>query len=548
MNTREFLDVIYRNVEDGYICIPYIENGNVITKWFHSSEIDSIATYIIEEGVKHNTYYCINPRKKRLSTYIRGSDKDVKCVVALYQDYDIKGCAHKQKALTESKEKLLEFLEKECPIKPSFLIWSGNGIHAIWLLETPYEIEDDSSYISSVLKGWEAYLKAKAIELYGWKFDSVADTARMLRVLGTVNFKTDARPICEIIQYDDIRYFIEDFESYIVAQTKCNSPAKSTSEEFDDFDCMGTGDSEKLIGLCEFLQYCRDNAVNLPEPLWQVMISNIALTADGHDRVHELSSPYPNYTYEETEKKYRLAVKNDMPITCAVIHEIGYECKNCHCGVKAPISLIREGTSKPVEWEQPISFDDFVFPEFLTGALPEPIRDYVVALAESTQTPVDMAAASSLAFLSVCLQGKFRVKAKDDWSEPLNTFVLNIMEPSERKSAVENAMIRPINIFEAEQNSAKAVDISDWAGKLVGNVLRIAGLLCRASVYRCHDFLADVDELIVSKETMESAIAIGRYFIEHARAAFSLMRADETIKQSRYVLSEIKNVGLAEVT
>ena len=186
-----------------------------------------------------------------------------------------------------------------------------------------------------MLKGWEAYLKAKAIELYGWKFDSVADTARMLRVLGTVNFKTDARPICEIIQYDDIRYFIEDFESYIVAQTKCNSPAKSTSEEFDDFDCMGTGDSEKLIGLCEFLQYCRDNAVNLPEPLWQVMISNIALTADGHDRVHELSSPYPNYTYEETEKKYRLAVKNDMPITCAVIHEIGYECKNCHCGVKA---------------------------------------------------------------------------------------------------------------------------------------------------------------------------------------------------------------------
>lgn len=27
-------------------------------------------------------------------------------------------------------------------------------------------------------------------------------------------------------------------------------------------------------------------------------------------------------------------------------------------------------------------------------------------------------------------------------------------------------------------------DIADWAGKLVGNVARISGLLCRASVYR----------------------------------------------------------------
>ena len=32
-------------------------------------------------------------------------------------------------------------------------------------------------------------------------------------------------------------------------------------------------------------------------------------------------------------------------------------------------------------------------------------------------------------------------------------------------------------------------DISDWAGKLIGNTHRIAGLLCRASVFRSHDFL-----------------------------------------------------------
>lgn len=773
MNTREFLDILYGKVDDGYIGISYIENGNVRTKWFHSSERDEVASYIIEEGKIHNTYYCVNPRKKRLSPYIRGSDKDVKCIVGAYADFDIKGLAHKQDALPESKEQLLDFLQNESPISLSLLIWSGNGVHSIWLLEEPYMMEDDSSYIGNIIKGWEAYLKSKALEMYGWKFDSVADTARMLRAPGTINFKTVDRPLCEVIHYENVRYSVEDFEGYVAKQNKSNTKINVSYEEEDSFSYMGTGNSEELIGKCQFLQYCKDNAATLPEPLWQAMISNVALTADGHDKVHELSNPYPNYTYEETEKKYRLATANDMPITCEVIKERGYDCKNCQCGVKAPISLIREGAPKPIEWEHPISFDDFILPAFPIEALPEPIRDYVVALAESTQTPVDMAATSSIAVLSVCLQSKFRIKAKDDWSEPLNTFVLNIMEPSERKSAVENAMVRPINIYEAEQNSAKAADIeksktgkqileqrqkalisqavkgkvemsevdkvseelasfkeekplklyvddittekltsvladndgraailsteggifdtlagiytknvnidvilkgysgdsirvdrigrqsesvmtpaltmllmaqpsvlsglmgngtfrgrgltarflycipvskvgsrryrsqsvpmdvysdyenrirnmledeyekepklitlsqeadvmienfaeelepmlktefadiSDWAGKLVGNVLRIAGLLCRASVYRCHDFLAGVEELIVSEEIMQNAIRIGKYFIEYARAAFSLMGADETIKQSRYVLNAIKNAGLVEVT
>ncbi len=59
MNVRDFLNILYGKVDDGYIGIPYIENIKVVTKWFHSSELDDIAKCIIEEGKKHNTYYCI---------------------------------------------------------------------------------------------------------------------------------------------------------------------------------------------------------------------------------------------------------------------------------------------------------------------------------------------------------------------------------------------------------------------------------------------------------------------------------------------------------
>ena len=44
------------------------------------------------------------------------------------------------------------------------------------------------------------------------------------------------------------------------------------------------------------------------------------------------------------------------------------------------------------------------------------------------------------------------------------------------------------------------------------------------------------------------AIAIGRYFTEHSRAAYSLMGADDLVKQSQYTLDAIVKNGLLEFT
>lgn len=406
-------------------------------------------------------------------------------------------------------------------------------------------------------------------------------------------------------------------------------------------------------------------------------------------------------------------------------------------------------------------------------ALPSTVRDYVLAVAESTQTPVDMSASAALAILALCEQGKFRIRGKADWTEPLNLFVVIVAEPSERKSAVISFMTKPVNAFEAEYNrqnaaeleaskmnkrilerrqraledkaakgkveegelnqlaqqiasyrektplrlyvddvttekltsvladgggkaaivsaeggifdmlsgiysknvnidvmlkghsgdcirvdrigrnsesvmnpaltvlltvqpnvlsgmmqngtfrgrgltarflycmpasiigqrkyrtepipaeiarkyeilihnlleeeqpdepeeitlsaeadmlleafSAEVVsklkheyaDIAVWAGKLVGAVLRIAGVLCRASDIRSNGFLDKPEPLVVDRQTMQNAISIGRYFTEHSRAALSLMGADALIKQCRYLLDAICKSGMVEFT
>ena len=89
-----------------------------------------------------------------------------------------------------------------------------------------------------------------------------------------------------------------------------------------------------------------------------------------------------------------------------------------------------------VKWETPIPFTQAILPAFPVDALPSTVRDYVLAVAESTQTPVDMSASAALAILALCEQGKFRIRGKADWTEPLNLFVVIVAEPSERKSAV----------------------------------------------------------------------------------------------------------------
>ena len=110
-------------------------------------------------------------------------------------------------------------------------------------------------------------------------------------------------------------------------------------------------------------------------------------------------------------------------------------------------------------WEQVVPFDMPNVPQFPTYALPSKIKDYVLAVAESTQTPVDMAATAALTVMATCLQGKYKVAAKPDWIEPLNLYALIIAEPSERKSAIVNLMSKPMRAYEREYNIAHAADI-----------------------------------------------------------------------------------------
>ena len=786
--TEQFLKELYGKLNTGCLSVTKTVNKVLKTKWFEPTQLTEMAAYIEECGKTCNVSIGINPRNPLPDKRKRGTAEDVCAVIGLYEDFDIYSEVHAEKRLPRTKEELISFIDT-FPMKPSITVFSGNGLHLYWLFDTPFIIGNaqDRNGITQILDGWESYILNRAAEEHDWYFDPVADLARMLRAPGTLNHKTAAKPECTVLEMNDIRYTPDDFKEY--KGSRRTSFCECDTDEEMLFALMGKGSGEELIEKCDFIRYCRDEAGTLSEPEWHAAITNLALTQDGHERCHEISEPYPAYSYKETEQKFITAAKNDSPASCEYIHKkFGFKCSK-DCRVKCPIGLVRENTeenvsteSKSHKWDEPLAFDDYDLPAFPVHALPEPIRTFALELAESMQVPVDLPANSIMGVMSAAVQRKYKVEAKPGWQEQVNLFILTVMPPSERKSAAANYATAPLTEHEASENKRLAplieankmkhellerrrkatedgilkgkstmddlnrvaeelanfkelkplrlfydditsekvasvlaenngqaaiisteggifdimngqyskninidvylkgysgdpiridrinrraeyvndpaltmnlmcqptvlqgmmsnpnfrgrglnarflysipksfvgsrkyrtapvsreafdnyrrqiinmlqdeypetpeviglssvadmmlekfanelepklisdyLEISDWAGKLIGNTVRIAGLLCRASTFIAHDFeepfLEDEPEdtnpkFVITGEIMANAIEIARYYLAHAVAAYAMMGADNTLKESKYVIGAIRKAKLKEFT
>ncbi len=94
--------------------------------------------------------------------------------------------------------------------------------------------------------------------------------------------------------------------------------------------------------------------------------------------------------------------------------------------------------------------------------LPDGIRPYIEAVAESLQVPVDMIASSVLSVLSLCVQGKWSINIKPDWTESLNLYVVVVGRPSERKSPALKETTKPIFKYMDEENERRKPDIAEY--------------------------------------------------------------------------------------
>lgn len=110
-------------------------------------------------------------------------------------------------------------------------------------------------------------------------------------------------------------------------------------------------------------------------------------------------------------------------------------------------------------WEEPLPFGRHTIIPFPLDTLPLVFRSYVAAISESLQTPVDMAGCAALSVIAASVQGKYAIQGKPDWTEPLNIYLAEIAPPSERKSAILHAMVRPISDYENQYNQINSAAV-----------------------------------------------------------------------------------------
>lgn len=90
----------------------------------------------------------------------------------------------------------------------------------------------------------------------------------------------------------------------------------------------------------------------------------------------------------------------------------------------------------------------YKLPPFPVDSFPKSIKEYVEAVAESSQTPPDLAASMVLAVAGTAMAQSFTVSVNPDWHEPCNLFLAVAMPPASRKSAVFKEVTKPIRSAE----------------------------------------------------------------------------------------------------
>ena len=113
-----------------------------------------------------------------------------------------------------------------------------------------------------------------------------------------------------------------------------------------------------------------------------------------------------------------------------------------------------------------------------------------------------------------------------------------VSAPHAIRMSAEARSLRSEFEMEIDRRLGKGGDLhglADWAGKLAGHCVRVAGLL---HLSRHADEPAPW-RLELSGDTMQDAIVLGRYLIQHARAAYAEMHADVDEEAARKLLDWI---------
>ncbi|MCW5715740.1 MAG: hypothetical protein KIT43_14615 [Bauldia sp.] len=284
----------------------------------------------------------------------RGKSADVVAVGGFLCDVDCRsaepGVHSRNEQLPESWEEVFDHLTSIGFPEPTAIRHSGNGAYfdylfdGIWDLRTPEEHARGTRLSERFQRAFIDAAKTK-----GWHLDYVGDLARITRLPGTWNHKTQPPKAVQLIRHDDdLRFSLSDVEELIadlekrLGRSLRTLPAKKAKIEAlpqDGEPELSKPNFRSVVAGCRWARWLLEHAAHVPEPDWYAMASIAGRCHNGSRHFHELSKQDPRYEEGETEEKLHRAMTEAGPRTCANIADgLGFEgCKACPFSGRAEI-------------------------------------------------------------------------------------------------------------------------------------------------------------------------------------------------------------------
>jgi hypothetical protein len=289
-------------------------------------QIEEVSAWIAQKvNLKQDVYFAVSlqDQGKNAAKGKTRSSEGAAAIAGVWADVDCQDAsgAHKSSDLPTEDEALAFLHGLVTP--PTAIVHTGHGFHPYWLLDTPwiFESESDRLEAAALVKGFQAQLRSQMTGR-GWDLDATHDLARILRIPGTRNYKTD--PALEVaVRHLDLnrRYTRSQLsaQSEVTAKKTATNQAKGRKEKKN---VTATATCQGVVKRCPFITATKADAASLPEPLWWGMVSILAFAKDGAIFIHQLSEAYPGYSREETNEKIHHALTADGPMTCAKVAEL----------------------------------------------------------------------------------------------------------------------------------------------------------------------------------------------------------------------------------
>ena len=211
MTPREFLTLLWQyKPEEHYVLVWTLQDKQ--SHWFQDV---AKAAEFVERTSGRDVYVGLGSSKEDLGPSRRCKSEEVAGMGGLGADFDFKSEAHGTKPLPTNVEEALSIIPPTLP--PTIVVFTGNGIHAWWMLKEPFvfDSDDERKDAARLLARFHAMLAARAAAR-GWVYDKLSDLARILRIPGTKNMKDPARPKeVAVLTRQDRFYNLSDIEEFL---------------------------------------------------------------------------------------------------------------------------------------------------------------------------------------------------------------------------------------------------------------------------------------------------------------------------------------------